>query len=188
MASRIRFPSTRVVFDAFPDLRHRAPPPQDDCAPCDHVRHLLGSARAHEATTFLAYLLPRREAVWWAGQCVGALLGPRADDEARRAADLWVKTPDEDNRNAALQIGISGDPRAATTWLARAAAWSGGSMCLPDLKPLPAPPTACAQAVNAAIVVAVCAGEPIDVMKRIRACAEAGTRFAEGGEARVYLS
>ena len=187
MASRIRFPGARAVFETFPDLRHRAPPPEGDCTPTDHVRRLLNSAHPDRAISFLAYLLPRREAVWWARQCVGALIGPRDDDEALRAAELWVKAPTEDNRLAALQIGGSADPRAATTWLARAAAWSGGSMCPPELKPLPAPATACAQAVNAAIVLAVCAGDPMGVMKRVVACAEAGIRFAEGAEARVVL-
>ena len=187
MASRIRFPGAGAVFEAFPDLRDRAPPPGTDCAPTVYARRLLGSAQPNAVIAFLAYLLPRREAVWWGRQCVAALLGPSAEDEALRAAELWAKSPDEDNRLAAMQISNSGDPRAATTWLARAAAWSGGSMCSPDLKPLPAPPTACAQAVNAAIILAASFGEPLDVMNRIGACAEAGIRFADGDEARVFL-
>ena len=187
MGSRIRFPSARAVFEAFPDLRHLASPPEGDGAPMDYARRLLGSSRPSEAIAFLAYLLPRREAVWWARQCAAVLLGPAGDDEALRAADLWVKEPDEDYRLAALNIGKAGDPRIATTWLARAAAWSGGSMCPPDQKPLPVPPTACAQAVNAAIMLAAGAGEPGDVKKRIVACAEAGIRFAEGDQAHVVL-
>lgn len=187
MSSRIRFPGARAVFEAFPDLRRLAPPPQDDCASLDYARRLLAAPRANQAIAFLAHLLPRREAIWWARHCVSALLGPRADDAALRAADLWVRAPDEDNRCAALQIGNAGEPSAATTWLARAAAWSGGSMCPPELKRLPAPPAACAQAVNAAIMLAVCAGEPLGVMKRIAACVEAGIRFAEGGDAHVSL-
>jgi hypothetical protein len=188
MASRIRFAGAHSVFDAFPDLRLRVSPPENDCPPLEYARRLLGSPRANEAITFLAYLLPRREAVWWARQCVSALLGPRAEDEALRAAELWVRTPDEDNRLVALQIGNAAEPKAATTWLARAAAWSGGSMCAPDLKRLSAPPSACAQAVNAAIVLAASAGEPLGVMKRIAACAEAGIRFADGDDARVSLA
>lgn len=188
MPSRVRFAAARGVFYAFPDLRRLAPPPQDDCAPLEYARRLLASAHANQAIAFLAYLLPRREALWWARQCVVALMGPSAEDAALQAADLWIRDPDEYSRCAALEIGNSSEPGAATTWLARAAAWSGGSMCPPEVKPLPAPPTACAQAVNAAIVMAaVRAGEPIGVMKRLAACAEAGIRFAEGGEARVFL-
>jgi hypothetical protein len=188
MPSRVRFAAARGVFEAFPELRGLAPPPEDNCAPLDYARRLLASARPNQAIAFLAYLLPRREAVWWARQCVCALAGPRAEDAALRAAELWVQDPDEDSRLAALDIGKSGEPSAATTWLARAAAWSGGSMCPPEMKPLPAPAAACAQAVNAAIVLAVCAGEPIGVMKRVAACAEAGIRFADGGEAKVLVA
>jgi hypothetical protein len=185
--SRVRFAAARAVFDAFPDLRRLAPAPEDDCAPSDYARRLLATSRPDQAIVFLAFLLPRREAVWWARQCVGALLGSRAEDSALGAAERWVRTPDEDNRNAALEIGKSSEPSAPTTWLARAAGWSGGSMCAPELKPLPAPPAACAQAVNAAIVMAAATGEPLGVMKRIVACAEAGIRFAEGGDARVTV-
>ena len=188
MSSRIRFATARNIFEAFPDLRHVAPPPVDESAPLDYARHLLVSARPADAIVFLAYLLPRREAVWWARQCVGAILGPRADDAAFRVAEAWVRAPEEENRRAALEIGTAGDQRVATTWLALAAAWSGGSMCAPDKKPMAAPITACAKAANAAIVLAICAGDPLAIGPWIAACAEAGIRFAEGGDAKPRLA
>ncbi len=188
MSSRIRFATARNVFEAFPDLRHVAPPPADESAPLDYARRLLISRRPTDAIAFLAYLLPRREAVWWARQCVGAILGRRADDAALRAAEAWVRAPEEDNRQAALAIGAAGDQANATTWLALAAAWSGGSMCAPDLKPLAAPISACAKAANAAIVLAATAGDPLAIGPWITACAEAGIRFAEGGDARPQLA
>jgi hypothetical protein len=187
MDSRIRFPGAHAVYEAFPDLRGRAPSPERDCAAIDHARKLLGSSQPNEVIAFLAYLLPRREAVWWARQCVTGLLGAATQDDALRTADLWVKEPDEENRLAAMKAAASGDPKAATTWLARAAAWSGGSMLPPDLNKLPAPPSACAQAVNAAIILAACVGNPLGILKRVAACAEAGIRFSEGDEARISL-
>ncbi len=185
MSSRIRFATARDVFEAFADLRRVAPPPSDEAAPLDYARHLLASPRPAHAVVFLAYLLPRREAVWWARQCVGAMLGPRADDAALRAAEAWVRAPEEENRRAALAIGAAGEQSVATTWLALAAAWSGGSMCAPDVKPMAAPASACAKAANAAVVLAACAGDPLAIAQWIVACAEAGIRFAEGGDARV---
>jgi hypothetical protein len=185
MSSRIRFATARNVFETFADLRRVAPPPDDEAAPLDYARRLLGSPRPAHAIVFLAYLLPRREAVWWARQCVGAILGPRADDAALRAAEAWVRAPEEENRRAALAIGNASDQSLATTWLALAAAWSGGSMCAPDVKPMAAPASACAKAANAAIVLAACSGDPLAITRWIVACAEAGIRFADGGEARV---
>ena len=185
MSSRIRFVAARDVFEAFPDLQQVAAPPGGDAAPLDYARELMLSRRPANALVFLAYLLPRREAVWWARQCVGALLGPRADDAALRAAEAWVRTPDEDTRVAALEIGSAADQRLATTWLALAAGWSSGSMCAPDKKPLPAPVSACAKAANAAIALANASGDPLTYRQRIAACVDAGIRFADGGEARV---
>jgi hypothetical protein len=185
MSSRIRFATARDVFETFADLRRFATPPGDESAPLDYALSLLACAQPARAIAFLAHLLPRREAVWWARQCVGAVLGARADDAALRAADAWVRAPDEENRQAALAIGNAGDQAVATTWLALAAAWSGGSMLAPNVKPLPAPPAACAQAVNAAILLAISSLGPASMIAWIRTCAEAGVRFAEGGDARV---
>jgi hypothetical protein len=145
----------------------------------------LVSPRPIDAILFLAYLLPRREAVWWARQCVGAILGPPGEDEALRAADAWVRAPEEERRRAALAIGMAGEQARATTWLALAVGRSGGSVSAPDQNPIVPPPSACAQAANAAIVLAICGEEPKTIGAWISACVEAGIRFAEGGEARV---
>ena len=184
MSSRIRFATARNVFEAFPDLRQVVPPPTDESKPMEYARRL---SPAH-AIAFLSYLLPRREAVWWARQCVSAIVGPSSEnDPALRAAEAWVRAPEEENRRVALEIGGAGDQNSATTWLALAAAWSGGSMCPPDVQPMPAPVWACAKAVNAAIALSTIS-EPSAVADRLKACAEAGIRFAEGGDARPTLA
>jgi hypothetical protein len=185
MSSRIRFATARSVFETFDDLRHVAPAPADECAPLDHARQLLASRSPVDAIAFLAYLLPRREAVWWGRQCVSAILGPRADDAALHAAEDWVRAPDEESRRAALDIGKAGDQRIATTWLALAAGWSGGSLIGPEHPAVLPPQSSCAKSVNAAIVLAACAGDRSAIPQWISACAEAGMRFAEGEELKV---
>jgi uncharacterized protein DUF6931 len=185
MPTRIRFTTARGVFETFADLRRLAPEPIDDSPPLDYARRLLASDRPAQAIPFIAHLLPRREAVWWARQCVGAILGPRAEDKALSAAEAWVRAPEEDNRRAALAIGAAGDQRIATTWLALAAGWSGGSLVAPEHKPMPPQPSACANAANAAIILAITAQDPPAIRRWIRACAEAGLRFADGGDAKV---
>jgi hypothetical protein len=96
-----------------------------------------------------------------------------------------VRTPEDDNRRAALGIANDADRRKPTTWLAFAAGWSGGSLLPADQKPVPPPPGACAMAANSAIMLAVAAGDPRAIVDRIEACAEAGVRFASGGEPTV---
>jgi len=185
MSSRVRFPTARDVFATFPDLGRLTPEPADETTPLDHVRRLLASKRPAGSILFMAHLLPRREAVWWARQCVGAILGPSAEDEALRAAQAWVRAPDEENRRSALDIGNARDRRIPTTWLALAAGWSGGSRSAPEHKPMPPQPSACARAANAAIILAITAQEPVAISPWIRACNEAGIRFADGGDADV---
>jgi hypothetical protein len=185
MPSRIRFTSARSVFEAFPDLSYVATRPANDIDPLDHARALLQSPRPSDALLFISHLLPRREAVWWAAQCVRALLGEGAADETLGAAEIWVRTPEDDNRQAALSAANASDRRKPTTWLAFAAGWSGGSLLPADQKPVPPPAGACAMAANTAIMMAVAAGDPRAVVDRMEACAEAGVRFASGGEPTV---
>ena len=187
MQSRIRFSTARSVFDAFPDLSYVAARPADDIDPLAHARALSASPRPSDTVLFISHLLPRREAVWWAAQCVRALLGAGATDEALGAAEVWVRTPEDDNRRAALSAANASDRRKPTTWLAFAAGWSGGSLLAADQKPLPPPSGACAMAANTAIMMAVAAGDPRAVVDRIAACAEAGVRFASGGEPTVFV-
>jgi hypothetical protein len=187
MSSRIRFTSAGSVFDAFPDLSYVVALPADDIQPLDHARALLASPRPTDAVLFISHLLPRREAVWWAAQCVRALIGDGAADEALGAAEIWVRTPEDDNRRAALSAANASDRRKPTTWLAFGAGWSGGSILPSDQKPVPPPAGACAMASNTAVMLAVAAGDPRAVVGRIAACAEAGLRFASGGEPTVFV-
>jgi hypothetical protein len=185
MPSRVRFPAARDVFETFPDLKELLPPPADDTPPLEFARRLLASRRPSQSILFLAHLLPRREAVWWARQCVCAILGTSAQDEALRAAEAWVRAPEEPNRRAALDLGKAANRRSPSTWLALAAGSSGGSRSAPEQKPTPPQPSACARAANAAIILAISAQGAGAVSPWIRACAEAGLRFAEGGDASV---
>jgi hypothetical protein len=185
MSSRIRFTSAASVFEAFPELNSIAIRPADDIDPLDHARTLSTSSRPGDAIFFVSHLLPRRETVWWAIQCVRALLSESGEDEALRSAEAWVRTPDDENRRSALSVANACDRRQPTTWLAFAAGWSGGSLLAPDQKPVAAPAGACAMAANTAIMQAVASGDPLETSPRIIACAEAGIRFATGGEPTV---
>ena len=186
--SRVRFTTAQNVFEAFPDLRRLIPRPSNDSAALDYARSLLTSRRPLDAIVFLAHLLPRREAVWWARQCVEALLPESAKDAALRAADAWVRSPEEETRRAVLDISNAADQALATTWLALAAGRSGGSIAAPDQKPHSPQPSACARAANAAVALAISGGEPETIAARIQACAAAGLRFAEGGDARPTIA
>ena len=185
MSTRLRFATARQVLDAFPRVAAEVGlRPGEEEPPLDFARKLIAAANRFDPIVFVACLLPRREAVWWGCQCVRALRETKAD-EALVAAEAWVREPEEALRRAALDIAVAGDIRLATTWLARAAGYSGGSITAEGAFPAPASPDATAINVKAAIVLAI-VERPLAVVRPwIRACADAGVRFAEGGDAKV---
>ena len=81
--SRVRFATAKALFDTFPETYKKIGAKPTDQFPIDFLKGLVSQAKLDDAVTFCAYLLPRREAVWWASQCVRALLSePTTADEA----------------------------------------------------------------------------------------------------------
>ncbi len=185
MTSRIRFADASAVFEAFPQLERFAPRPNAEISPIEHARALAVSSRPVTAIVFLAHLLPRREAVWWGCQCVSTVLGKAASDEGLRLANHWVRDPDEGVRRAALDFSAASGLQTATSWLARAVGYSGGSILGVDQPTTPPAADACALSVNAAIVIATTSRQPLLILPWMRACADAGVRFAEGDSVRI---
>jgi hypothetical protein len=185
MSSRIRFTETRQVFAAFVTAMDDITAAPNDDPPLVFLRQLSVSPTPEDAVSFCAYLLPRREAVWWACQCVLALRGAAGGDRLSALAEAWVRDPEEERRREALDAALAADPASATTWLALAAGWSGGSMAPAETPPVPPPPHLTAKAVRAAILMALARVGARERAQWLRACVEAGIRFAEGGDARV---
>jgi hypothetical protein len=177
--SRLRFATAREVFEAFPAARDDISAPPTDDAPLAYVESLAAGMTPEDALTFCAYMLPRREAVWWACQCVRTLFPPRSSEQeaSLQAAEEWVREPEEAHRRAALQVGMEGDKRAPTTWLALAAAWSGGSMSLGEYS-APAPPDLTAKAARGAVLTALASVPVKNRAAHLKACLEACRRLA----------
>jgi hypothetical protein len=92
--------------------------------------HLL-----EDAVCLLAAALPKREAVWWACQCMRSTAGkapPGEDLACLKAAEAWVKDPSEGNRQAAESADAAAPSRTPAATVALAAAWSGDSPGGPD--------------------------------------------------------
>ncbi len=178
--SRLRFSIAREVFEAFPTAYEDIAARPSDQLPLIFLRVLAQGPTPDDAIAFCAYLLPRREAVWWASQSVRALIErPSETDElALKAAEDWVYEPEEERRREALRIGTTAtNQRAASTWVALAAAWSGGPMIISEYGGPPAPPQLTAQAAFTAIRIAL-GGSP-DRVAQITQCVERGVRIAE---------
>lgn len=179
--ARLRFTSARQIFEAFPAAAEDIRPPRDGDDALEFAFKLLRSPSPIEAVAYFAYLLPRREAVWWGAQCVRALQGRAASDAALEAAEEWVREPGEPQRLAALDIGGAASKKAATTWLALAAGWSGGNIAGQGVAR--AKPHLTAKAIRAAIIVALAEAAVRDSTPWITAFVEAAVRFVKGGDA-----
>jgi hypothetical protein len=184
VASRIRFATAREVFDAFPSAVDDVRVEPTDEPPLAFVRSLAAGPTPENALGFCAYLLPRREAVWWGCQCVRALCpsltGP--EGQALEAAEAWVREPEDERRRAAMSVGMRGNRNVAATWVALAAAWSGGTMTAGD-NAVPVAPHLTARAVRIAVLTALARVGARDRAQQIKVCLDGALRLV-GEQAR----
>ena len=154
MTRRLRFSTARQVFEAFPPAAGDIVTKPSDDDPLTYLRSLLTGPTPEDAISFCAYMLPRREAVWWACQCVRQIQNPlsAADEQFIGKAEAWVKDSDEDARQHVQEAVANSDLDTPATWIAMGVVWSGGSISGPGNPPVPPPPHATAQAMRAAVL------------------------------------
>ena len=180
---RLRFETVRDLLEAFPIAE-----PLIEVAPSDepslpYLAALVAREDWDRAIGFCAFLLPRREAVWWGCRCVRkfVLKGTLDEREGLRLAEEWVSEPEEDRRMAALELGMRHNSKLATTHLALAAGWSGRSFSIAGGDPVPIQPHATARSVRAAILIAAGRASPAERPELMRGCVEDGIRIAVDG-------
>ncbi len=179
--TKLRFSTALEVFEAFPSLRDDLQSASTAESPPVFLRALGASATPEDGVAFCAYALDRREAVWWASQCVRRLPPvPFAADAAIEAADAWVHEPREAQRLAALRLGMASDRRAPTTWLALAAGWSGGNIAPAGMGVAHPEPHYTARAARVAILSGLARVAAHDRRAQLARCLEAGLHLMRG--------
>ncbi len=181
--SQLRFATARDVFDAFTLAPSSIGAKPTDEPPLDFLRGLVSKGKLDDAIAFCGYLLPRREAVWWGCRSVRTLL-PDADktkSSGLSVAETWVRDPSADNRKAAEQVSDDADRNDPLTWLALAAAWSGGAISIGGMPPFAPPPELTAHAARVAILLGARMLTPTERAARLRACVDDGANLAETG-------
>jgi hypothetical protein len=180
--SRVRFATAQALFDAFPEVIHKISVAPTDQAPIDFLISLSSASKLPDAVAFCAYLLPRREAVWWACGSVKTLAIDAAQVRSAGfvAAESWAYQPDDQHRQTALDIGNNGDQNYPATWLALAAGWAGGLQALGEQQ-VPTPPYMTARAVRIAILLSAARVGSAERLARLRFCIAEGIKLAETG-------
>jgi uncharacterized protein DUF6931 len=180
--SLIRFATARSLFEVFPELADRVTTKPTDEPPVSFLKKLHAGGRFDEAVSFCAFLLPRRESVWWGCGSVRSFLRDSfpAQPAALIAAETWVSAPDDQNRRTALEAGSCSDDDSPLTWLARAAGWSGGMLSSHPKGQVPVPHYMTPRAVRIAILLGA-ARATADREAIQRDCIASGVRIAETG-------
>jgi hypothetical protein len=180
--SRVRFATTRALFDTFPEVLQKIGVAPTDRPPLEFLKALSSAGKLPDAVAFCAYLLPRREAVWWACGSVRMLAAEVARDGAAGllAAEAWVIEPNDDHRQTALDIGTGGDPNNPQRWLALAAGWSGGFQ-VSGIEQVPTPPFMTARAARIAVLLSAAKIGGSERLARLRSCIAEGIKLAETG-------
>lgn len=179
----LRFATAGEVFETFPHAASGIAilPEDNDEGPLAFLARLVASATPEDAITFCAYVLGRREAVWWGCQC-HRHLGPPVgvDEKALLTAEAWIREPEEHRRRAALSVGISGDHAQAGTWLSLAAGGAGGTFIVNGQPSAPVPPEMTAKAVRAAVLISLARLPIRERAGQLVACVEICRRLAQG--------
>lgn len=181
---RLRFETARDLFDSFALMREelQLEPTDDRCL--DFVRSLADRGEVAKAVGICAYLLPRREAVWWACRSVRSMTPPRSaeENECFAAAEEWVQAPEEEHRFAALELGTRSDYRSPATLVARAAGYAGNTLPIgPDVW-ASVQPEQTPRSVRGAILGAVAHLPPEARADALRRCLDEAMRLATGTE------
>lgn len=176
--SRLRFNTATEVFEMFPSARKVVGmPPAPAEHPLAYLQRLARSAGAGDALAFCAFLLPRREAVWWGLQTVRATQAAGTTDAGLAAAEAWVRDPGDRARFEALATAQDGDPDQPGTWVAWAAGYSGGSMVAGHA--IPCPPDLTAKMVRIGVLTAINRLPPRDRDGALRKSVEACIRLTD---------
>ncbi|HEX3487606.1 MAG TPA: hypothetical protein VHT51_21295 [Micropepsaceae bacterium] len=155
--------------------------------PAVYLQQLMAKSAFNDAVHFLAFGLPKREAVWWA--CVSARAdlresAPPPVAAALAAAEAWVYRPTEELRYAAWERAKEAKFETPSAWAAVAAFWSGPSLAPPDLPAVPPSPHLTGVAVSGAVTLAAVQTEAALADQKRQRYIKTAIDIANGGSGR----
>jgi uncharacterized protein DUF6931 len=177
----LRFATVGDLYEAFPTARHDVGIDAND-EPSLAFLEMLASMKVWDAAiSFCAYVLRRREAVWWGCYSLRQMIQLTAEEaELLAVAENWVRQPDEKHRWAAADRAAVADSRVATTWMALAAAWSGGSIGRTVHRTILPAPEQTARAIRAGLMIGLSTMLSQTTDDVLRQCVQYGRHLAAG--------
>jgi hypothetical protein len=160
---RVKTAAAAEILARYEPSKDAAALADDKLAPYPYVERLLDAQLFEDAIAFLAYALPRREALAWAHGCAQEVTPADAKKElvaALAAAEKWIAAPADEDRRAAMvaaEAATYGNPQGCP---ALSVFFSEGSMSPPDCPPVPVGEWFCARTVAASVHLACLARGP----------------------------
>jgi hypothetical protein len=153
-----------------------------DLTPVQYLAALMEQHLYSDAIRFLAYALPKREAVSWACGCIRSMHDSTdtAAEAALQAAEKWVADPSDPNRRAAMPAAQAVGLAHPAGCAAAACFWSGGSLAPPDLPPVAPAAHLTAHVVAASLLLAAVRSEPARAAEKFRQFLQLGLDVAGG--------
>jgi hypothetical protein len=143
----------------------------------EFVSALTAAKLYNDAVRFIAHVLPRREAVWWALVCAREAAGSSPAPEiaaALEATDVWIRHPADAQRRAAMDAAKAATYKTPAGCAGLAAFLSGGSLSPAGQPEVPPGPFHTAKAVYGAVAMAAIGEEPATAPARFEKFIEHG--------------
>jgi hypothetical protein len=150
---------------------------KNEHTPRQFLELLIGRELFLDAIRFLAFALPKREAVGWGCLCVRHSLETEDASkisETHVAVERWVSNPDEENRRAAKVAVDKEGSESPSAFLALAAFFSGGSMVPANLEPVAPPDQMTPQFVAGAVMISAVKSHPEKAPEKYRVFLQKG--------------
>jgi hypothetical protein len=154
----------------------------DGQTPKAYVEVLLEREQYLDAVRFLAFALPKREAVWWAWVTARRTAGEDPPEEIQSvldATEAWIKEPTDQNRRVAMEKAEAAEFTTAAGCAGLAAFLSGDSLAPPELDPVPPGEYMAANAIAGSILLAAVFEEPEKANEKFQGFVEQGMVVAE---------
>jgi len=152
-----------------------------DTTPARFVDLLFDAELFDDAIMFLAYALPKREAVWWGIACARDVAPDDLPEEgvaALQAAEAWLSDPTDENRRNSFEAAKAATYDTPPGCIALAVFFSEGSLSPADCPPVPVGEGFCARTTAAAILLSSLQVAPDDVAAKAKAFALSGIEAA----------
>ena len=129
----------------------------DELSVPEYLDVLIQHQRWIDAVQVLTRMMPPREGVWWATQCVASSLTPETRPQeirALQAAEKWVTDMTEESRYAAFEAAKKARLGSSGNCVAMAAFVSGPSLAPRNADPVPPAAELAAQMVGGTVMAA----------------------------------